>query len=524
MEAVQPSPAERRAALLHAANLVGQQVTSILDLDELLPRTVDVICDAYGFYYAGVFLVDPSGQWAVLEAGHGEAGQAMIAAGHKLAVGGHSMIGAATGRREARIALDVGDERVHFRNPHLPRTRSEMALPLVVGERVLGAVTVQSVEERAFNEEDVVALRTMADLLAVAINNAQLLKDLRRTQAELLRTKTYEALAAATTQAVHWIGNKALPITTTVARMKDDLAHQRVDPESWLDDLNLVDESAQLIIQVKENLLGPAREQPPRAAMLDDVAQAAAFHAGVPPQVVEIAAAPNAPLGLVDTTQLARALSNLFRNSLEALATRITVSIAAADEPGFVALRVGDDGTGIAPEIADKVWTAFFTTKGLKHSGLGLTACLHVVTQLHGSITLESPRGGGAAFTLVLPSAPAGAPADLKSLPDEILLIDDDDPWARFVADTVAGAGKRAAHPMTVDEAANADVILVDEALVVEPIADVLSTLKAAHAIDKAVVVCAALNVERTAAYLKAGVKDVALKPYTPGELAALLG
>ncbi len=524
MEAVKPSPAERRAALLHAANLVGKQVTSILDLDELLPRTVDIICDAYGFYYAGVFLVDPTGQWAVLKAGRGEAGKAMIAAGHKLAVGGHSMIGAATGRREARIALDVGEERVHFKNPHLPHTRSEMALPLVVGDTVLGAVTVQSVEERAFSDEDILTLQTMADHLAVAINNACVLKELQRTHAELLRTKTYEALAAATTQAVHWIGNKALPITTTVARMKDDLVHNRTDPESWLDDLSLIDESAHLIVEVKENLLGPAREQPPRPAMLDDVAQAAAFHTGVPAAALEVTVAPNTPPALVDTTQLARALGNLFRNSLEAGAKKITVAIAPAAESEFVALRVSDDGSGIAPELADRIWAAFVTTKGLTHSGLGLTACLHVVTQMHGSITLESRPGEGTSFTLLLPAVAGPVPAaDLRSVPDEILLIDDDDAWARFVTGTLAGAGKRAAHPTTVDEAANADVILVDETLIVEPIADVLSTLKAAHAIGKTVVVCAALNVERTAAYLKAGVKDVALKPYTAGELAVLL-
>ncbi|MGD9099490.1 MAG: GAF domain-containing protein, partial [Anaerolineae bacterium] len=215
--------AERRARLFQAANEVGREVASILDLDELLPKTVDIICDAYGFYYAGVFLLNQTKEWAVLRAGRGEAGKAMIAARHKLKVGGNSMIGAAVGLREARIALDVGEEAVFFKNPHLPHTRSEMALPLVVGETVLGAVTVQSVEERAFSNDDIQTLQTMADHLAVAIHNAQLLKELEAAHSELLRTKTYEALATATTQAIHWIGNKALPITTTVARMRGDL-------------------------------------------------------------------------------------------------------------------------------------------------------------------------------------------------------------------------------------------------------------------------------------------------------------
>ena len=96
--------AERRAMLLHAVARVGKSVTSILDPDELLHRTVDIICDEFGFYYAGVFLIDDAGQWAVLHAGRGAAGAAMIAEGHKLAVGGNSMIGAATGLRGAHCA------------------------------------------------------------------------------------------------------------------------------------------------------------------------------------------------------------------------------------------------------------------------------------------------------------------------------------------------------------------------------------------------------------------------------------
>ncbi len=107
--------AERQARLLQATSEVGQKVTSILSLDELLPKTVDIICDAYGFYYAGVFLIDDTGQWAVLRAGRDDAGAAMVAEGYKLAVGGDSMVGMAISQHQARIALDVGEERVHFK-------------------------------------------------------------------------------------------------------------------------------------------------------------------------------------------------------------------------------------------------------------------------------------------------------------------------------------------------------------------------------------------------------------------------
>ena len=514
---------QRRARLLQAAHAVGHRVTSILDLDELLPKTVDIICDAYGFYYAGVFLIDDTGQWAVLSAGRGAAGAAMIAEGHKLAVGGNSMIGAATGLREARIALDVGEEAVFFKNPRLPHTRSEMALPLVVGDGVLGAVTVQSVEGRAFSDDDITTLQTMADHLAVAIRNAHLLKELERAHAELLRTKTYEALTAATTQAIHWIGNKALPITTSAARMQADLAAGHVDAASLREDLELIDESARLIVQVKEQLLGPAREQKPRPALLADVVQAAAFHAGVPAGQLALQVAPHTPLALADTTQLARALGNLLRNSLEANAKQITVRIEPAAEAGTVSAAIADDGDGIPAELLDKIWASFFTTKGSQHAGLGLPACLHVITQLDGRIAVASQLGHGTTFTILLPASPDIPAADLRLAPDNILLIDDDDDWARWVTSALVAAGKSVARQTTAHGAAQADLILVDEVLEAAPLADTLAALKTAGAAGKTIVVAAAVKVERTTSYLQAGAKDVVLKPYTPGELVAIL-
>src|SRR3972149_2146267 len=162
----------RHATLLKAAARAAKDITTILDPYELIQRTVDIICDEFGFYYAGVFLLDDGKQDAVLKAGRGDAGRAMINEGHKLAVGGNSMIGACIADRQGRIALDVGAEAVFFENPHLPKTRSEMALPLVVGNDVIGALTVQSTEEAAFHEEDIAALQTMADQLAIAHHNS----------------------------------------------------------------------------------------------------------------------------------------------------------------------------------------------------------------------------------------------------------------------------------------------------------------------------------------------------------------
>jgi GAF domain-containing protein len=534
---------ERQARLLQAAHEVGRQVTSILDLEQLLPSMVDVICDAYGFYYAGIFLINEKGDQAVLRAGRGEAGRALLAEGHQLPVGGQSMIGAASYLREARIALDVGAEAVHFKNPHLPYTRSEMALPLVVGNMILGALTVQSIEERAFSKDDITTLQTMADQLAIAIRNAQLLSELKRAHAELLRTKTYEALAMATTEAVHWVGNKALPITTAAARMQNDLqaetlkGSQELDVlESLLDDLNMISHSANQIMEIKENLLGATRDQNPRPVLLADLWQVAAHERQTPIECFSITIEKEVTFALGDSTQLVRAFGNLLQNSLEAGASKISVEILPAEASGYVVMRLEDNGEGIAPENQEKVWTAFFTTKtaqpGSVHHGLGLPACLHVISQLDGQIFMESEPGQGTKVTILLPANPwAVEEAGFEFTPDRILLIDDDDAWAGFVSDLLSAAGKtverRAAFDLLAGDAQrylDFDRILVDDALRGAATLHVLEALQSAGVARKTLVVSAAPKVEAVTAYLQIGVRDVALKPYSAQELAELLG
>jgi len=212
---------ERHQRLLQAAASVGHNITSILDLDELLQTTVNIICKEYEFYYAGIFLLDDEKEWAILRAGYGDADDQMIASNHRLAVNGTSMIGSCIRERKARISLDVGDEEKHFKNPFLAKTRSEMGLPLTAKGEILGALTVQSEKVNAFGNADTAALQTMADQLAIALRNAKLLQELENANSELLRTKTFEAIATATGEAIHWVGNKAAPIPGSADRTEN---------------------------------------------------------------------------------------------------------------------------------------------------------------------------------------------------------------------------------------------------------------------------------------------------------------
>jgi signal transduction histidine kinase len=459
--------AARRATLLQAGAIVSQNISSILDMTGLLTSTVDIICEAYGFYYAGIFLVadeaDAAGRrWAVLKAGRGEPGRKMIERGHKLEVGGNSMVGAAVALGEARIALDVDEEKVWYPNPLLPKTRSEMALPLIVKGKVFGALTVQSEAEAAFSNEDISALQMMADQLAVAINNARLLQDLEAANQELVRTKTFETIATATGETIHWVGNKAAPIPGCVTRTREDIAlfvylayevlaqanptvkddplaqllieaaaivreqlpglansleklrgqplkklRTILDINSVLEDLDIIEASANTILQIKEDLIGPARRQKLQKADIVTVVKENIKSFALPDGVVSYSIDGDVPPVKIDPTQMGRVIINLIKNAMEAMAgtgpPHIFVAIRQANEE-FVMIEIADNGIGIPESELEKIWLTFHTSKGSKGgTGLGLPACLQSMERMGGKISVTSEVGLGSTFTLAVP-------------------------------------------------------------------------------------------------------------------------
>jgi GAF domain-containing protein/CheY-like chemotaxis protein len=169
---------ERRARQLSTSAQVSQIASSILDVNELLPRIVDLIRDSFGYDHVQVFLMDAADQFAVLRASTGEAGKQLLSINHRLAKTSKSVIGQVTTSGQPVIALDTADARfVHKPNPYLPLTRSEMALPLIVKNRVVGALDVQSNTPNAFAEEDVNVLTTLANQISVALDNARLFEE-----------------------------------------------------------------------------------------------------------------------------------------------------------------------------------------------------------------------------------------------------------------------------------------------------------------------------------------------------------
>lgn len=454
---------QRRQRLLEASARVSHNITSILELDQLLNDTVNVICNEFGFYFAGIFLLDATGDWLELRAGYGEAGEALISEGFRLPVGFGSMVGRVVTDRKARIAEDVEEETTYLRHEYLPKTASEMVLPLMFKATILGALSVQSDIPHSFSDDDGTALQTLADQIAVAIHNAHLLRDLDAANRELLRTKTFEAIATATGEAIHWVGNKAAPIPASAGRVRDDFtnllammhalfalpaAEREAHPfwknfqdtlaaapglgldlaaqartlaelspaafvflgnlESTLEDLHIIEHSARRILDIKEDLIGPARKPHLEDLNIARVLRATINSMGLPAGVVMSDFGPDLPLVRADARQLENVFNNLIKNAWEALDGRATPHIwvrALLPEPGLIRIEVEDNGPGIPPALQEKIWVSFFTTKGGQGgTGLGLAACMDLVRQTGGKIWVESAPHKGAKFIVLLPT------------------------------------------------------------------------------------------------------------------------
>ncbi len=194
---------ERTKELLIAAE-VAQSIIASTSLDELLNKTVRLLVEQFGFYHAGVFLVDRAGKTATLRAAHSPAAEIMLANSHSLDVGSASIIGWVTANNKSKVVSDVSEDSIHFKNKYLPETRSEVGMPISVGNLIIGALDVQSKEPNAFGQETVnlVMLQTLANQIATAIQSIKLTESNQVNLQELERLyRASQVVAEAKTKA-----------------------------------------------------------------------------------------------------------------------------------------------------------------------------------------------------------------------------------------------------------------------------------------------------------------------------------
>jgi GAF domain-containing protein len=219
-----------RADRLRTVADISRTFTGVKNLDALLPEIARKISEAFGFYHVGIFLNDPQDDYAVLRASNSPGGQKMLARGHRLKIGQIGIVGFTTGTGQPRIALDVGEDFIYFDNPDLPNTRSEMALPLQSGGKIIGALDVQSIARAAFGPEDIDTLSLLADQISIAIQNSLLFEETNAALAEVREiyqraTQTsWQEIAQQGKIGFRFANGSVEPLTPDAASPKDETA------------------------------------------------------------------------------------------------------------------------------------------------------------------------------------------------------------------------------------------------------------------------------------------------------------
>ena len=263
-----------RAIQLQTAAEVARDISGSLDLGELLNKAVKLIYERFNFYHAAIFMLDQSNEFATIREATGEAGKQMKRAGHKLQVGSKSIVGYVTSSGEPLIVNDTSRDATYFANPLLPETRAEVAIPLKVGQRILGALDVQSTRAYSFAEEDVRVLRILADQMAIAVINSELFADTQEhlSQHRLLHHVTTAAASGTTLEESLNSATQGLQVTLggdRVSILLADKGKQILKVNSFA---GYSEEIGKLEIHFGEGITGwvAAHQQPQR---LNDVTQ-----------------------------------------------------------------------------------------------------------------------------------------------------------------------------------------------------------------------------------------------------------
>lgn len=402
----------RQNDYMAAAAEVGRLVTSTLDLEILFRRAVNLLQEHFGYYHAAIFIIEETGFDAIVREATGEAGQEMKKREHSLTIGSKSVVGTATGTGKPYVVNNVEEAALHHVNPLLPNTKSEAAIPLKIGRRIVGAIDLQATEVDAFTKEDIAVLQLLGDQFATAIDNARSYKlaqdafiemrELEKLKSQFLANMSHELrtplnsiigfsrvilkgidgpvtdlqqqdLTAIYNSGQHLLGliNDILDLSKIEAG-KMELTFDEVDIEK-------------LIKSVMSTVLGLIKDKP--VQLVDELEE-------------------NLPTVKADSMRIRQILINLFSNAAK-FTDEGTITVTARREEAGVRISVIDSGPGISPEDQEKLFQAFSqvdasATRATGGSGLGLSISKQLVTMHGGEIGLNSEVGKGSEFFFTL--------------------------------------------------------------------------------------------------------------------------
>ncbi|HQV94018.1 MAG TPA: GAF domain-containing protein [Anaerolineales bacterium] len=274
-----------RTKQLSATNEIGRVAASSLDPAEMLSSIVNLFTEKFGYYFVGVYLLDSSDKWAELKEASGEAGKLLIKSRHRADVSGSNLVGLAIRDRAAKSYPHTTGEKYRANLPVLPYTRSELALPLIASDRVIGALNLHSVRETDFGAEAINTLQNMANQVAIALENARLfqgaqqnIRELRAIQKQYLFTG-WSGIASHPEELEYGVGDeseeKARQMEIPISLRDQILGQIRLEsPDEWTaEDESLVSAVATQAAVALENarLVSESRQIALRERMLSEI-------------------------------------------------------------------------------------------------------------------------------------------------------------------------------------------------------------------------------------------------------------
>ncbi len=431
---------QRRNTYLAASADIGRLVTSTLDLNTISTRTVSLISERFGFYFTAIYIIDESGFHAVLREAKGESGEKMKSQRYTVAIGSQTMVGQAADTGEARVANNIILEPLYQPNPLLLDTQSEAVIPLGVGERRIGVIDIQSRDLNAFSQDDISVLQSLADQVAIAIDNAasyersqELIKELQ--ELDQLKSQFLANMSHELRTPLNSIIGFSRVILKGIDGPTTEMQHQ---------DLTAIYNSGQHLLGLINDILDLARieagkmelnfEEVKLPEMVNSVLSTAKGLVKEKPIHLIPKIPADMPTVRGDTMRVRQVLINLLSNASK-FTDEGSITVEAMLQTGpngrpEALINVVDTGPGITEEGQAKLFKAFSQVDGSATrksggSGLGLSICANLI-QLHGGrIGVTSAEGKGSTFWITLPlyhQPVEEIPADKKV----ILAIDDD--------------------------------------------------------------------------------------------------
>ena len=431
---------QRRNQYLAVSAEIGKLVTSILDLSTIFARTVNLITDRFNVYHAAIFIVEETGFNAVLKEGTGEAGAEMKQMEHSLQLNDKSIVGSVASTGQLVVANNVLENPLYMAHPLLAETRSELAIPLKIGTRVIGVIDMQSRELNSFNEDEVSVLQTLADQVAVAIDNA---RSFELSQQAVMEMREADRLKS------QFLANMSHELRTPLNSI---IGFSRVIlkgidgpvTELMQQDLTAIYNSGQHLLGLINDILDSAKIEAGKMELaFDEVNIQDLTHSVLSTMSGLIKDKPiemrqfieqDTPTVRADAIRIRQVMINLLSNAAKFTEEgSITVNVAPYREDGkkLVKISVTDTGSGISIQDQEKLFQAFSQvdaspTRKSGGTGLGLSICKQLINMHGGQIWVESKEGEGSTFHFTLPLF--NKENELAEEGNKVILTIDDDP------------------------------------------------------------------------------------------------